>query len=121
MSHRLARRPHTAPCALTSAARKDFANTRVSIVKMGPMTSLRPVLAIFAAALAASPLRAEIGVTDAELVLGQPAAFTGPSAGLGIEMWRGAETAFAEANARGGVHGRKIRLAVADDGYDAEK
>jgi len=36
-------------------------------------------------------------------------------------MWRGAEAAFAEANAQGGVNGRKIRLAVADDAYDAEK
>jgi branched-chain amino acid transport system substrate-binding protein len=42
---------------------------------------------------------AEPGVTDREVVLGQPAAFTGPSAGLGIEMWRGASAAFEEANA----------------------
>lgn len=64
---------------------------------------------------------ADPGVTDQELVIGQPAAFSGPSAGLGIEMWRGASAAFAEANAAGGVHGRKLRLAVADDAYDAEK
>ena len=36
-------------------------------------------------------------------------------------MWRGASAAFAEANARGGIHGRKVELAVADDAYDAEK
>lgn len=81
------------------------------------MRALLPLLAV----LAAPQLLAENGVTDQEVVLGQPAAFSGPSAGLGTEMWRGAETAFAEANARGGVHGRRVRLVVADDAYDAEK
>jgi branched-chain amino acid transport system substrate-binding protein len=73
------------------------------------------------AAFAALPAHAESGVTDAEIVLGQPAVFSGPSAGLGVEMWRGAFAAFSAANDSGGVNGRKIRLALADDGYDAEK
>jgi ABC-type branched-subunit amino acid transport system substrate-binding protein len=62
-----------------------------------------------------------LGVTDAEIVLGESAAFSGPSAGLGVEMWRGATAAFSAANERGGVSGRKIRLVLADDAYDAEK
>ena len=53
-----------------------------------------------------------------EFVLGMSAAFTGPSRGLGIETYRGAAACFAEANAAGGVHGRKIRLAARDDHYD---
>jgi branched-chain amino acid transport system substrate-binding protein len=61
------------------------------------------------------------GVTDTEIRIGMNAAFTGPSAGLGIEMWRGANAAFLEANAAGGVHGRTISLVLADDGYDAER
>lgn len=61
------------------------------------------------------------GVTDTEVLLGEPAAFSGPSAALGVEMWRGASAAFSAANDAGGVHGRKIRLVVADDAYDAEK
>jgi ABC-type branched-subunit amino acid transport system substrate-binding protein len=77
------------------------------------------VLTFFA--LPALARAAESGVTDKEVVLGEPAAFSGPSAGLGVEMWRGATAAFAEANAAGGVHGRTVRLAVADDAYDAEK
>ena len=81
---------------------------------------MRAVSALLAALLAL-PLHAENGVTDHEVVLGQPAAFSGPSAGLGTELWRGAEAAFAEANAKGGVHGRRVRLLVADDAYDAEK
>ncbi|HLA79024.1 MAG TPA: ABC transporter substrate-binding protein [Vicinamibacteria bacterium] len=64
---------------------------------------------------------AETGVTPEKVVLGQPAAFSGPSAGLGVEMWRGAWAAFQEANDAGGVHGRKIQLVLADDAYDAER
>ena len=81
---------------------------------------MRAVIALLGI-LAALPLRAENGVTDKEVLLGQPAAFSGPSAGVGTEMWRGAEAAFAEANAKGGVHGRRVRLVVADDAYDPEK
>ncbi len=61
------------------------------------------------------------GIRPDEIVLGEPAAFTGPSAGLGIEMWRGASAAFSAANDQGGVNGRKVRLVLADDAYDAEK
>ena len=74
-----------------------------------------------AALLAATTAFAETGVTDTEVVVGQPAAFDGPSAGLGVEMWRGVSAAFQEANDAGGVHGRKIRLVLASDGYDAER
>jgi ABC-type branched-subunit amino acid transport system substrate-binding protein len=63
----------------------------------------------------------EPGVTDKDVVVGQPAAFSGPSGGLGVEMWRGATAAFAEANAAGGVNGRTVRLVIADDAYDSEK
>jgi branched-chain amino acid transport system substrate-binding protein len=84
------------------------------------MRIFRPLPLLFAAALAA-PALADPGVTDTEILLGQPAAFSGPSAGLGVEMWRGAQAAFEEANAAGGVHGREVRLVLADDAYDAEK
>jgi ABC-type branched-subunit amino acid transport system substrate-binding protein len=64
---------------------------------------------------------AETGVTDTKILLGQPAAFSGPSAGLGTEMWRGATAAFSAANDTGGVEGRKVQLVLADDAYDAER
>lgn len=63
----------------------------------------------------------EYGVTPTEVVIGQAAAFTGPSAGLGIEVWRGAAAAFEEINAAGGIHGRRVTLKVADDGYEEGK
>jgi branched-chain amino acid transport system substrate-binding protein len=53
-----------------------------------------------------------------DIVIGMSAAFTGPSRGLGIELYRGASAYFAEVNSRGGVHGRKIVLRAYDDGYN---
>jgi len=70
---------------------------------------------------ALGPQSATTGVTDTEIMIGEPAPFTGPSAGLGVEFWRGASAAFSEINDKGGVAGRRIRLVVADDGYDAER
>jgi len=67
------------------------------------------------------PAFGETGVTDTRVVLGQPAAFTGPSAGLGIEMWRGATAAFSTVNDAGGVEGRKVQLVLADDAYEADR
>ena len=58
------------------------------------------------------------GARAEDIVVGMSAAFTGPSRGLGIEMYRGASAHFAEVNARGGVHGRKIVLRAYDDGYN---
>ena len=53
-----------------------------------------------------------------EIVIGMSAAFKGPSAGLGVEMYRGAMAWFNEVNRTGGVHGRKIVLKAYDDGYN---
>jgi branched-chain amino acid transport system substrate-binding protein len=80
---------------------------------------MRALLAVLL--LGSLAVRAENGVTSQEVTLGQPAAFSGPSAGLGIEMWRGAQAAFLEAGAARGTQGRKVRLLLADDAYDAEK
>jgi hypothetical protein len=41
-----------------------------------------------------------------DLVVGMSAAFTGPSRGLGIELYRGSQAYFESVNAHGGVHGR---------------
>jgi ABC-type branched-subunit amino acid transport system substrate-binding protein len=53
-----------------------------------------------------------------EIVLGMSAAFSGPSAALGRELYRGSLAYFAEVNARGGVNGRPIRIRAMDDGYE---
>ena len=60
------------------------------------------------------------GVTDDAFVLGTSAAFSGPSRGLGIELYRGANAYFAHVNAQGGVGGREIRMKTYDDGYQPD-
>lgn len=57
------------------------------------------------------------GVTDSTITLGMSAAFTGPSRGLGIELYRGAQAYFQHANESGGVNGRTVTLQLYDDGY----
>jgi ABC-type branched-subunit amino acid transport system substrate-binding protein len=58
------------------------------------------------------------GVTDTEIRFGISAPFSGATKELGQNMQRGIEAAFREANAKGGVHGRQLRLIAADDGYE---
>ena len=50
--------------------------------------------------------------------LGMSAPFTGPSRGLGIELYRGAQAYFDHVNGRGGVHGRPVVVRAYDDGYN---
>jgi branched-chain amino acid transport system substrate-binding protein len=59
---------------------------------------------------------AETGVTDTEVTFGMWAAFTGPVAHLGTSTRDGFTLAINEANAAGGLHGRKVKLLSYDDG-----
>lgn len=63
---------------------------------------------------------AETGVTEKIITLGQSAAFTGPSAELGIQMNAGAEAYFKHLNEKGGIHGRRVVLVKLDDKYEPE-
>src|SRR5262249_9772905 len=65
--------------------------------------------------------QAEPGVFDDRIVFGQSAAFEGPAAALGLGMREGILAAFKEANATGGVNGRRLELVSYDDGYEPEK
>ncbi|MCY4626013.1 MAG: ABC transporter substrate-binding protein, partial [Acidobacteria bacterium] len=47
---------------------------------------------------------------DGEIVLGTSAAFTGPSRGLGNELYRGAMAYFRQVNDSGGIDGRRVTL-----------
>ena len=55
-----------------------------------------------------------------EIVLGVSAAFSGPSRGLGTELYRGAMAYFSYVNDNGGVNGRRIVLKLYDDGYQPD-
>lgn len=57
------------------------------------------------------------GVTDTEIVIGDILPLTGPPALLGVAHNLGVKVAVAEANAEGGINGRKLRLISEDDGY----
>jgi branched-chain amino acid transport system substrate-binding protein len=87
------------------------------------------LLAVFAAASACGPLAPAnaatsaggSGVTAREIHIGMVNAQTGPASALGQGMRTGAQAVFDEVNARGGIHGRKIVLNVADDAYEPEQ
>jgi branched-chain amino acid transport system substrate-binding protein len=64
--------------------------------------------------------RADPGVFDDRIVFGQSAALKGPAAALGLGMRDGILAAFQEANAAGGVHGRKLDLISVNDDYEPE-
>ncbi|HSV25003.1 MAG TPA: ABC transporter substrate-binding protein [Xanthobacteraceae bacterium] len=64
---------------------------------------------------------ADPGVSADKIVFGQAAVFEGPTSALGIGMRDGLMAAFAEANAKGGVRGRKLELMSRDDGYEPAK
>ena len=60
------------------------------------------------------------GVYPDSILFGQSAALSGPAAELGRNMNLGIRAAFEEANRSGGIHGRRLRLLVRDDGYEPE-
>jgi len=65
--------------------------------------------------------QAEPGITPTTIVIGQAAGFTGGVAGTVKELTAGAQLWFDAVNAKGGVHGRKIVLESADDGFDPKR
>ena len=60
------------------------------------------------------------GVSENEVLFGQSAVLSGPSQYLGTSMRLGIETAFHEANQKGGVYGRYLSLESMDDSYETE-
>lgn len=79
------------------------------------------VLAMAGLMLAGISGRAEPGVGDKEILVGQFAAFSGPAAQLGQRLNVGIQAYFKTVNEQGGVNGRTLRLLTRDDGYEPEK
>jgi branched-chain amino acid transport system substrate-binding protein len=80
--------------------------------------------AVLTGALALASLgsaAAENGVTADSITFGQAAVLEGPASALGQGMRAGIQAAFDEVNARGGVHGRKLKLISRDDGYEPDR
>ncbi|KIC42701.1 branched-chain amino acid ABC transporter substrate-binding protein [Ruegeria sp. ANG-R] len=57
------------------------------------------------------------GVTDDEIVIGSVNDLSGIFAAVGVPATKGANVVFDRVNAEGGIHGRKIRYVVEDNGY----
>jgi branched-chain amino acid transport system substrate-binding protein len=76
---------------------------------------------LLAAAVAPAARAGEVGVSPGRILFGQAAALEGPSSALGRGMRQGILAAFAEVNAKGGVHGRRLELISRDDGYDPDR
>ena len=68
----------------------------------------------------AETVEATPGVTDSHVLFGQSAALSGPAKGLGLNMRRGIEAAFYEANLNGGANGRQFALVSMDDAYEPD-
>ncbi|MDT3687576.1 MAG: ABC transporter substrate-binding protein [Pseudorhodoplanes sp.] len=69
----------------------------------------------------ATRVHAEDGLSADSITFGQAAVLQGPASALGLGMKAGLEAAFDEANQKGGVHGRKLKLISVDDGYEPSK
>ena len=65
-----------------------------------------------------APALAERGVTADTVLVGQTGVFSGPIAEPALQYRVGMQLYFDEVNARGGVHGRKIKLQSYDDQFN---
>lgn len=84
----------------------------------------KAILAVGAALLAATGAlhaQAPQGVTANEIVLGTHVDLSGPIQFWGVPQRNGHIMGVEEINANGGIHGRKIRMVVEDNGYDPKK
>lgn len=61
------------------------------------------------------------GVSKDEILIGTLQDLSGPLAGYGKDLRNGMQMRIAEANEKGGVHGRKLKLLVEDTGYDPRR
>ena len=103
-----------------AGCRRRTPATRGSGARGGAVAGLLAAVACLSpGSPAAAQLEAE-GVFADSIVFGQSAAFTGPTLELGSNMRLGILAAFEEANRRGGIHGRLLRLRSRDDGYEPE-
>jgi branched-chain amino acid transport system substrate-binding protein len=76
------------------------------------------LVALAATAMAAEPVQ---GVTDSEILIGTITDLSGVTAIQGVNSANAIRLAFDDANANGGIHGRKIRYIVEDSQYQVPR
>jgi len=84
-------------------------------------TILFTMLALLLGLGLSGTLKAEVGVSDTEIVIGSHQDLSGPIAGWGIQVKMGLEMRAREINEAGGIHGRKLKLVIEDNAYDPKK
>ncbi len=97
--------------------------TRRSLIRSGLLALTAAPWAKPLAAAASVPAHRGRRVPPAQagdIVLGVSAAFSGPSRGLGTELYRGSMAYFNHVNDSGGINGRRIVLRLYDDGYQPD-
>lgn len=85
------------------------------------MRIARSLLAIAFSITAFAAVAQTPGVSDEEIVVGSIQDLSGPIAMLGSPVRDGILMRFEDANANGGIHGRRLRLVVEDAGYDPKR
>ena len=85
--------------------------------KLVPIGLLAATVFLIAPSAPAQQVR---GVTDTEILIGQTGPQTGPAAAWGA-VARGSGLFFKGINDEGGIHGRKIKYFLRDDGYQPAK
>lgn len=83
-----------------------------------------PLTALLAAAgllCSSAAIAQQQGVTKDEVLIGTIQDLSGPLAGYGKDLRNGMLQRIAEANDKGGVHGRRLKLLVEDSGYDPKR
>lgn len=79
-------------------------------------------LAVMATLLVAGPsVSPAMATPPPPIKLGMSTALTGNASHLGLDVRAGVEAAIAQANATGGIQGRKLELIALDDGYEPSR
>ena len=76
---------------------------------------------LFAPAIITRASAATRGVSDTEVIIGTMTDLSGVTAVQGVNNANAIRMAFDDANAKGGIHGRKIRYIVEDNEYMVPK
>jgi branched-chain amino acid transport system substrate-binding protein len=87
--------------------------------RLGVAVFLSGALAL--AGAAAAQKQDTRGVTPTEIVLGMHTDLSGPAATYGVSSSNAVKMRFDEANEKGGIHGRKIKLIVEDTQYQVPR
>ena len=88
---------------------------------LGALAAATGVLALSAAIPTTAQAQAVRGVTDTEIVIGTYTDLSGVTVAWGVNNANSIRMAFDEVNAKGGIHGRKIKYIIEDNQYQVPR